>query len=162
MFLCGSGELRKKGLIGMRFRQEGFTLIEVLVAMVVAAIVLASMLGLQASAIRMRAHARLSSAALNTARDFLDQVMASAPHEFQLNNQAILDSGFVPMAVVLPSGAVLARRWDIQRDSPLAGLFTVRVMICWRESRKPAPDETNCDFDNRAAPHVLLQVVAGR
>ncbi len=146
----------------MWYRRDGFTLVEVLVAVALMAIVLVSLLGLQASAIRMRAHSRLSSAALNEASDFLDQVAASDPKALSVDNEFIADSGFDGAAVTLPSGAVLARRWDIRRDFPLVGLLTVRVLICWQEPRQPEPVGSNCDFTNQAAPHVYVETVAGR
>jgi len=89
-------------------------------------------------------------------------VAASDPQALRVDGQSIADSGFAATAVTLPSGAVLARRWDIRRDFPLVGLLSVRVLICWQEPRKPEPTASNCDFSNQAAPHVYLETVAGR
>ncbi|MEJ5363720.1 MAG: prepilin-type N-terminal cleavage/methylation domain-containing protein [Desulfosoma sp.] len=140
----------------------GFTLVEVLVAVVVAVVVFLAFFGVHAIGIRTRAHARLASAALNVAADFVDQVAVSAGDTVVINGEGVADSGFLENGVPTGSGAVFSRRWDIQRGVPAPHLVTVRVILCWSEPGKPLPTAVHCDFPDPAAPHVALEAVLYR
>ncbi len=138
----------------------GFTLVEVLVSVLVAAVVFLAFFGLQALGIRTRAHARLASTALNRAADFLDQVSVSGGESLVVDGELIPDRGFVESeAVTGAAGVVFSKRWEIRRGMPAPDLLTVRVLVCWKEPRKPPPTAAHCDFPEPAAPHVALEEV---
>ncbi len=142
--------------------KPGFTLVEVLVAVVVAASVLLAFFGVQALGVRTRAHARLASAALDHAADFLDQVSVSEGESLMVNGEAISESGFVENGIKTGSGPVFSRRWEIEKGVPGPHLWTVRVLVCWREPRKPQPTAEHCRFPEPSAPHVALEGVVYR
>lgn len=137
----------------------GFTLVEVLVAVVVAVLVFVAFFGLQIYSVRTRTHARLASTALNVASDFLEQLLFIGEAPLTIDGEAIDDAGFVERAVATGSGVVFARRWEVSRDVPAPNLVTVRVMVCWKEPRRPLPSESTCRFDHPAAPHVALEQI---
>lgn len=140
----------------------GFTLVEVLVAVVVAASVFLAFFGVQALGVRTRAHARFASSALDHAADFLDQVSVSEGEVIVVDGEAVADSGFVEKPIDKKSGPVFSRRWDIEKGIPGPHLWTVRVLVCWREPRKPPPSAEHCRFPEPAAPHVGLEGVVYR
>lgn len=148
---------------GHRKEARGFTLVEVLVAAVVATVVFLAFFSLQALGIRTRAHARLASTALNWAADFLDQVSVSGGKSVVIDGEVIPEAGFVENeAVTGGTGVVCSRRWEIRRGLPAPHLLTVRVLVCWSEPRKPPPTAAHCDFPDPTAPHVALEEVMYR
>ncbi|WP_448384106.1 prepilin-type N-terminal cleavage/methylation domain-containing protein [Desulfosoma sp.] len=140
----------------------GFTLVEVLVSVVVAVVVFLAFFSLHAIGIRSRAHARLASAALNAAADFVDQVALSGGDSVVIDGEGVADAGFLENGVRTGSGLVFSRRWDIQRGVPGPHLVTVRVILCWSEPQKPPPMAVHCDFPDPTAPHVALEAVLYR
>ena len=143
-------------------KTRGFTLVEVLVAVVVAVVVFLAFFSLHAIGLRSRAHARLVSAALNAAADFVDQVALSGGDPVVIDGEGVADSGFLENGVRTGSGSVFSRRWDIQRGVPAPHLVTVRVILCWSEPRKPPPTAGHCDFPDPTPPHVALEAVLYR
>ncbi|MEJ5347422.1 MAG: hypothetical protein WHS46_01860 [Desulfosoma sp.] len=140
-------------------RPWGYTLVEVLVAVVVAVFVFVAFFALQTLGVRTRVHARMSSTALNAATDFLEQVSISSEDRIGVDGEILADSGFVEEAVMTGSGIPLARRWEVLRGVPGPHLMTVRVMVCWKEPQKPLPSAATCDFNRPSAPHVNLESV---
>lgn len=142
--------------------KPGFTVVEVLVAVAVAALVLLAFFGVQALGVQTRAHARLASAALDHAADFLDQVSVSEGESIVVDGEVLGESGFVEKAVVKGSAPVFSRRWEIEKEVPWPHLWTVRVLVCWREPRKPSPTAEHCRFPEPSVPHVVLEGVVYR
>jgi len=140
----------------------GFTLVEVLVSVVVAALVFVAFLGLQTLGIRTRVHARLASKALNAAEDFLEQILVSVAQEPSNPAEALEDSGFLEPERAMGSEEDFSKRWEVRWGEPAPNLVTVRVLLCWTEPGKPPPTQAHCDFPHPTAPHVALEGVAYR
>lgn len=132
---------------------------EVLVAVVVAVLGFVAFFGLQVHSVRTRTHARLASTALNVASDFLEQLLFFGEAPLTIDGEPIDDVGFTARAVATGSGVVFARRWEVARGVPAPNLMTVRVMVCWKEPRRPLPSEATCRFDHVSAPHVALEQI---
>ncbi|MGQ9670198.1 MAG: prepilin-type N-terminal cleavage/methylation domain-containing protein [Desulfosoma sp.] len=152
------GRERAHGVFSEKLR-GGFTLVEVLVAVVVAVLVFVAFFSLQIHGVRTRTHARLASTALNVASDFLEQLLSFGEAPLSLDGQPIDDAGFAARAVATGSGVVFARRWEVSRGVPAPNLITVRVMVCWKEPRRPLLSEATCRFDHPSAPHVALEQI---
>ncbi len=86
-------------------RQTGFTLIEVMVTVIVLAIGLLGLAGLQATSLRFNSSAYLRSQATNLAYDMADRM--------RVNRQAALNGGYnIAITAATPTGTTLA---DIDR-----------------------------------------------
>lgn len=140
----------------------GFTLVEVLVSVVVAAVVFVAFFGIQTLGLRTRVHARLASTALNAAADVLEHMLAVVAQEPSGDGELLADSGFTENWTPSGSDVVFFKRWEVKRGEPAADLVTVRVILCWAEPGKPRPTATHCDFPNPEAPHVVLEGMAYR
>ena len=127
-------------------RQRGFTLIEVLVAVIVLAIGLLGMAGLQATALRYTSTAYQRSQATNLTYDILDRMRA---------NVIVARAGAynIAMGATAPTGTTLAatdlREWlqALANTLPLAtasiaqpnaaNLNHFRIRIQWDDDRDP-------------------------
>jgi type IV pilus modification protein PilV len=107
------------------FKNQGFTLIEVLIAMTILGLGVASFIALQTSAVLMRAHAQRFTTAtqLTTAR--LDELI--------LTNPDLLANGSDNVTI----GTVrYSRTWTITADLPVNGLTTIRTRTDWRHKNE--------------------------
>ena len=102
-------------------KEEGFTLIEVLIAMTVLGLGVAAFIALQTSAVLMRAHAQRLTTATQLTVARLDELM--------LTNPALLVNGSDNVTI----GSVrYTRTWTITADQPANGLTTISARTDWR------------------------------
>jgi len=102
-------------------KEEGFTLIEVLIAMTVLGLGVAAFIALQTSAVLMRAHAQHLTTATQLTIARLDELM--------LTNPDLLANGSDNVTI----GSVrYTRTWTIVANQPANGLTTIRARTDWR------------------------------
>jgi type IV pilus assembly protein PilV len=136
-------------------RQTGFTLIEVMVTVIVLAIGLLGLAGLQATSLRFNSSAYLRSQATNLAYDMADRM--------RVNRQAALDGEYDPenfedpppdCAVVVPAGTLAQQDIQAWRNAlactlPLgtgsiartAGTNVFTITVQWDDSRGEQPPQ---------------------
>jgi type IV pilus modification protein PilV len=100
-------------------KNEGFTLIEVLIAMTILGFGVAAFIALQTSAVLMRAHAQRLTTATQLTVALLDE---------QMMNPDSLVNGTDNVTI----GSVrYTRTWTISSDQPVNGLTTIRARTDW-------------------------------
>ena len=113
----------------------GFTVIEVLAALTIFAIVAAGLAANSVASIRSNRSSRNLSAASELAQDKMEQLRALDPAA----NPADLTAGghsdpANPLNEFGASGGRYTRTWTVTRNSPAAGLSTVVITVSWEES----------------------------
>jgi type IV pilus assembly protein PilV len=97
--------LKNRGVFSLPIRHRGFTLIEIMVAVVVLAIGLLGLAGLQATSLRFNNSAYHRSQATNLAYDIVDRM--------RVNRQVALNGGYnIAITAAAPTGTTLA---DVDR-----------------------------------------------
>lgn len=111
-----------------RDRKAGFTLIEVMIAMIIMGVGLLTIALAQLSSIRMATTSKYLSQAMYLAEQQMEDFYVAAP---------IVGGTFQdptnPIAAD-PSGddvSSFTRSWTIQTDTPTAGMSTVTVVVVW-------------------------------
>lgn len=93
-------------------KQQGFSLLEVLVTVVILAIGLLGLAGLQAASLRFNSSANLRSQATNLAYDIVDRMHANRQAARAGNYDGAIASTPPSCAVVVPSGTIAQK--DVQ------------------------------------------------
>lgn len=111
----------RSGQAGSRLRHSGFTLIEVLVAIVVLSFGLLGMVGLQAASLQANRDARLQSTAILLARELAEMMRGNKNVAIRTSNNPYLGA-FAKNALVAPTpsyclnvGAVCTTNEDVAR-----------------------------------------------
>jgi type IV pilus modification protein PilV len=112
---------------------QGFTLLEVLIAMAVFAIGILAVGSMQISAIDNNASARMRSEATVLAADKLEDLIALSYSDTNL------DDGLV--SITDPDG-IYRLEWQVTGNYPSWATKTIELTVCWRES-SPAPADCN-------------------
>lgn len=120
---------------------QGFTLIEMLMAIAIFSIGILAVFSMQISAINGDAAARMRTEATILAA-------ALAEEEMSLNYDNVVSEG--PAKV-----GVYTWKIDVQNDSPMTSTKTINVTVCWRDNQ-PAPDSCTSAFGLKS---VALNVV---
>ena len=110
---------------GGKCQPTGFTLIEVLIAVVMVSIGLLAIAGLQTRAMRANRTARMQTEATFLAAGFLEQ-MRLLPFD-----HPYLASGAAPRRFIPGAGSVYTVRWTVIDDRPAAGTKTIRIRVSW-------------------------------
>jgi prepilin-type N-terminal cleavage/methylation domain-containing protein len=128
----------------MRPTEEGFTLVEVMIAMVVLAVALLELGRMQIAAIQVNAAATRLTRGTTIAQDRVEQLMALPFNDDTLRDddpavgQTTSHSDPNP-----PQGYTVT--WEVDRDTPAAGTMTVTVTVSWRNLGK-TPKEFHLAF----------------
>jgi prepilin-type N-terminal cleavage/methylation domain-containing protein len=104
---------------------RGFTLIEVLIAVIIMGFMMVGFLKLQTSSIIVRAHAKHLSMATQLAADKIDDLMAVHPDNVTASTEPSLEIG----------KSTFTRKVTVQRNTPSAGWMTVTVETGWKEKQ---------------------------
>uniref|UniRef100_A0A7C4KFG1 Type IV pilus modification protein PilV n=1 Tax=Anaerolinea thermolimosa TaxID=229919 RepID=A0A7C4KFG1_9CHLR len=114
--------------IARRKREDGFTLIEVLMAAVILAVGLLGLAAMQTAAIKANYQAKKHTLAVALAENQIESYR-NTPYA-SLPSETKTESGLV-------SGDVghFTRVTTIQNDTPLAGLKTITVSVSWNDGK---------------------------
>jgi len=117
-------EIRRSALpIGRCAPRGGFTLVEVLVAMAVLAVILVGLTASATSVMRTNRTSYFNTIAANLAQDKLEELRAKTPAD-------VIPGGPVVSTV---SGAAFTRSWMVAADSPVIGVKRVDVTVQWTD-----------------------------
>src|ERR687895_777695 len=106
--------------------EEGFTLIEIMIALVVLSVGLVALAGLQISAIRGNAFSKRMTTAVSIANEKMEQ-LKNSPYANILSESSIQ---------VTQSNMNFTRQVTVTNNSPLPNTKTVTVMITWSDTSK--------------------------
>lgn len=120
---------------------QGFTLIEVLMAIGILAIGILAVFSMQISAVNGDAAARMRTEATILASGLAEERMS-------VNYDNVVSEG--PAKV-----GVYTWKIDVQNDSPMRSTKTINVTVCWRDN-KSAPDTCTSAFGLKT---VTLDVI---
>jgi len=105
--------------------KNGFTLVEVFVAMVMLGVGVMGFIALQTASIQARTHAQRLTSATQLTSALLDELMVTDP--------TILTNG---SSTVSLDGVTFSQSWAIQGNTPASGLSRVTVTTRWAEKDK--------------------------
>jgi len=118
----------------MVLSRKGFTLIEVLAALVLLLITLLGLSSLLTTTIQANAYARRMTTATSLAQDKLEEIrnMAYTAVTTGSDSSPLTETGGTG-----GSGAIYTRSWTVATDSPIAGTKTVTVTVTWTDQMGP-------------------------
>jgi len=122
----------------MNLRQEGFTLIEILVALTLMAIAILSFSLTTMGVIRGHVSSRNLTAAVHLAQDKLEQFQAlplASPvcPSIHLSSCAGSEQELNSLGTTEPPGVLFHRGWEVWPDLPEPGLAKIEVAVSWTE-----------------------------
>ena len=101
----------------------GFTLVEVLVAVAILAVILLGLAASATSVVRANRTSYFNTIAANLAQDKLEELRAKTPAD-------VIPGGPVVDTVY---GAAFTRSWTVAADSPMNGLKRVEITVAWTD-----------------------------
>lgn len=107
--------------------QRGFTLLELLIALVILAIGLLGLAGLHVTAIQGNVSGFKISTASAVAQQRIEELKALDP------SSAILNEGNYNDGNVTVQGVIYNRSYAIQDDTPVTGTSTITLTVTWVE-----------------------------
>lgn len=105
--------------------KKGFTLVEVLIAMVILAFGVMAFIALQSASIQAREHSHRLTNATELTSSLLDELMVSDPQTLSNGND-----------VINVDGVNYSRTWVIESNIPVNSLNRIRVTTQWNEKNK--------------------------
>ena len=122
-------------------RQEGFTLIEVLVAISILTVGLLAVASMQVAGMQTNAHSRNVTEGINWAQDKLEELIA-LPYD-DPNNLGLIDTdndGLLGLGNNTAATADYSETrgqfticWNIAEDEPVASSKTIRIFATWQD-----------------------------
>ena len=112
----------------MKMNNRGFSLIEVMVAMVILTIGLLGVAGLQSTAITGNQHGNTMMQATTLAEETIEQIRNAAYDDITVTN--------FPALVSDVDGSIYDREILIEPDTPLNELKRITVTVSWRTLRR--------------------------
>jgi len=107
-------------------REEGFTLIELMIALLILSIGLVALAGLQISAIKGNAFSRRITTAVSVAEQTIEQIKSTPYNNIQSQ----------PLSQVTASNMNFSRQVSVADNAPLPSMKTVQVTVTWSEGGK--------------------------
>lgn len=124
--------------------QAGFTLIEVLIAIVIFSFGILAVAAMQITSIQGNAKSRLTSEASNVAYSEMDRLLTLDFADVQLintdNDGVLTDSTVATADGSNPNNPLFNNYnvfWNIVDDAPYAGVKTVGVVVTWNDRNVP-------------------------
>lgn len=102
-------------------KQEGFTLWEVLIAIVVLSFALLALAQMSIMTIKVNASSQQRTTALNLAQDKLEILKRTPYTQIVSGND---------------TSGLFSRNWNIQNDFPAAGMKTLNLQVSWAQGTK--------------------------
>jgi type IV pilus assembly protein PilV len=115
--------MRSKSAIGT---EEGFTLVEIMIALVVLSIGLIALAGLQVSAIRGNVFSKRMTTAVSVATERIEQIKNTPYENIQSESST----------QVTASNMNFTRQVTVTNNSPLVNTKTVNVAVTWKDGSK--------------------------
>ncbi|MBW1773890.1 MAG: prepilin-type N-terminal cleavage/methylation domain-containing protein [Deltaproteobacteria bacterium] len=122
-------------------RQEGFTIIEVIVAISILTVGLLAVASMQVTGMHANAHARNVTEGINWAQDKLEELIA-LPYD-DPNNLGLIDTdndGLLGLGNNIAATADYSETrgrfticWNIAEDEPVASSKTIRIYVNWQD-----------------------------
>lgn len=102
-------------------RSKGFTLIEVLIAMIILSIAMLAITGMFVTGVDGVSFGDRITSAVTLAQEKMEELMG-----LDYSDPNFVNGG--PEAI----GAII-RAWDVKQDDPFPGMATIRVAVSWRD-----------------------------
>ena len=106
--------------------EAGFTLIEIMIALVVLSVGLIALAGLQISAIRGNSFSKRMTTAVSIANDRIEQIKNTPYANIQSE----------PSTQVTASNLNFARQVTVTNNNPLPNTKTINVTVTWKDGSK--------------------------
>ena len=111
--------------------EEGFTLIEIMIALVILSVGLVALAGLQVSAIKGNAFSKRMTTAVSIANEKLEKLKNSS-------YASIISESPIQVTITQPNQPSMAftRQVIVVNNSPLTNMKTVNITVTWSDSLK--------------------------
>ena len=112
----------------MKLNSQGFSLIELMIAIAILSIGLLGLAGLQGTAINGNIHGNSISRATALAQDTIEEIRNTPYDDINDTNFPVLETGV--------GGSMFDRAVSIEGDTPLNELKRITVTVSWRKMRQ--------------------------
>ncbi|HLC15727.1 MAG TPA: prepilin-type N-terminal cleavage/methylation domain-containing protein [Thermodesulfovibrionia bacterium] len=117
------------------YHKDGFTLIEVMVALVLLMVAMLAVGTMQITAIRGNAYSKEMQMATLAGREVVERVMATPYNSVAVGNiPGLLQEETVTSKDPTNPGLPYKRTWSVTQNSPFANAITVTATVTWEDS----------------------------
>lgn len=109
--------------------KKGFTLVEVLVAMMIMGIGILGFMALQTAAVTTRVQARNMTTATELTSSLLDELMRMRP-------DVLLDDSRSRTRTISSGGRSYTQNWIVLNNQPVGGLITITAQTSWSDKSR--------------------------